>query len=179
MGAINFNDVYADASVRNAVEVVTEQQIRKIPSLSLYRDDIQQELWICIAKALEKFDSKHGCSLQTFLDNVIERRVINICQHFISAHDLFSDTVHDVSENSPASARESIRMAELRMDLAVVMNRLTPTQRQICQWIMDGVSMKGIARMMKIPYSSLFHFYIAAIREEFQKEKMQKYLENL
>ena len=179
MGAINFDDVYADASVRNAVEVVTEQQIRKIPSLALYRDDIQQELWICIAKALEKFNLRHQCSLQTFLDNVIERRVINICRHFISIHGLFSGTVHDVNEDSPAFAQDSVRLAELRMDLAVVLERLSPTQRQICQWIMDGISMKGIARRMKIPYSSLFHFYVDGIRDEFEKEKMQKYLENL
>ena len=176
MGAINFNDVYADASVRNAVEVVTEQQIRKIPSLALYRDDIQQELWICIAKALEKFDSRHQCSLQTFLDNVIERRVINICQHFISVHGLFSGTVHDVNEDTPAFARDSVRLAELRMDLAVVLARLTTAQRQICEQIMDGKSLRTIAKELGVSDSSFFFLYIQPIRDEFRKEKMEKYL---
>ena len=62
------------------------------------------------------------------------------------------------------------------MDLAVVMNRLTPTQRQICQWIMDGVSLRAIARQLGVSDSSFFFLYIRPIRDEFQKEKMEKYL---
>ena len=44
---------------------------------------------------------------------------------------------------------------------------------------MEGESMKGIARRLKIPYSSLIYSYIDDIRNEFRKEKMEKYLENL
>jgi len=179
MGAINFNDVYADAYVRESVEVVTELQVSKYPVLATFKEDIKQELWIYIANAVEQFDPKRGVALNTFLRNVIDKRVINICQHFVSANDLFAGINHPVDEDALVFARENVTLTDLRMDLAVVMERLTPTQRQICQWIMDGVSMKGIARRLKIPYSSLFYFYIDDIRNEFRKEKMEKYLENL
>ena len=175
MGAINFNDVYADAYVRKSVEVATEQQIRKFPSLASYADDIKQELWIYIADAVAQFDASRKCSLRTFLWRVIENRIVTIRNSFLPP-DANVLSIDAGEEEFPLYARDKVRLAELRMDLAVVMNRLTPTQRQICQWIMDGVSMKGIARMMKIPYSSLFHFYIDDIRTEFQKEKMEKYL---
>ena len=114
--------------------------------------------------------------MQTFLDNVIERRVINICQHFISVHGLFSGTVHDVNEDSPAFARDSVRLAELRMDLAVVLARLTTAQRQICEQIMDGKSLRTIAKELGVSDSSFFFLYIQPIRDEFRKEKMEKYL---
>ena len=176
MGAINFNDVYADAYVRKSVEVATEQQIRKFPSLASYADDIKQELWIYIAEAVAQFDSNRKCALRTFLWKVISNRIVTIRNSFLppDANVLSYDAGED--EEFPMYAKDAVRLAELRMDLAVVMNRLTPTQRQICQWIMDGVSLRAIARQLGVSDSSFFFLYIRPIRDEFQKEKMEKYL---
>jgi len=180
MGAINFDDVYANAYVRESVEVTTEQLARKFPALASCQDDIRQELWIYIAKAVDQYDPERGGSLETFFRNVIEKRSFNVRRHLIATigSPAFQSSI-DTEVNFPACSRNEIRLLELRMDLAVVMERLTPIQRQICQWIMDGVAMKAIARRLNIPYSSLFHFYIEDIRNEFQREKMEKYLENL
>ena len=176
MGAINFNDVYADAYVRKSVEVATEQQIRKFPSLASYADDIKQELWIYIAEAVAQFDSSRKCALRTFLWKVISNRIVTIRNSFRppDANVLSYDAGED--EEFPMYAKDAVRLAELRMDLAVVMNRLTPTQRQICQWIMDGVSLRAIARQLGVSDSSFFFLYIRPIRDEFRKEKMENYL---
>ena len=62
------------------------------------------------------------------------------------------------------------------MDLALVMRRLTPEQRQVCQWIMDGLSLRAIARKLKVSDSNFFFLYVCPIRDEFRKEKMEEYL---
>ena len=176
MGAINFNDVYADAYIRNSVDSLGATTVHRYPVLESFKEDIKQELWVYIANAVEQFNPKRGVALNTFLRNVIDKRVINICQHFISANGLFAGIKHPVDEDSPIFARDSVRLAELQMDLAVVMERLTPTQRQICQWIMDGKSLRTIARELGISDSSFFFLYIRPIRDEFRKEKMENYL---
>lgn len=180
MGAINFDDVYANAYIRESVGITTERLIRRIPSLASFRDDIRQELWIYIAQAVDQYDSERGVSVATFFRNVMEKRIVDIRRRFFAANS--NEMLHcsmDAEDGYSAFAKDEIRLTELRMDLTAVMKRLSPTQRQICRWIMDGASMRGIARRMKIPYSSLFHFYVNGIRDEFEKEKMQKYLENL
>ena len=180
MGAINFDDVYANSYIYKSVEVTTEQLARKFPALASYQDDIRQELWIFIAKAIDQYDPERGGSLETFFRNVIEKRSFNVRRHLIATigNPVLLSCI-DTEDDFPAYSRDEIRQIDLQMDLAVVLERLSPIQRQICQWIMDGVPMKAIARRLKIPYSSLFHFYINDIRNVFQKEKMEKYLENL
>ena len=177
MGAINFSEVYADAYIRKSVEVATEQQIRKFPSLASYADDVKQELWLYIAKSVAQFDPRKGVSLQTFMRNVIDRRIITVRNRIINAaipeaHDSMTS-----EEEIPVYARNEVRLIELRMDLEVVMERLTPTQRQICQWIMDGISLRAIARQLGVSDSNFFFLYIQPIRDEFRKEKMEKYLD--
>ena len=176
MGAINFNDVYADAYVRKSVEVATEQQIRKFPSLVSYADDIKQELWIYIAEALDQFDASRSCSLRTFLWKVISNRIVSIRNLYLPPN--VSVMSYDASdEELPLYAKDEVRQTELRMDLAVVMERLTPTQRQICQRIMDGISLRAIAQQLGVSDSTFYFLYIQPIRDEFRKEKMEKYLD--
>ena len=177
MGAINFDDVYADAYVRKSVEVAAEQLVRQFPALSIFQDDIRQELWIYIARAVEKYDPERGCSLQTFFRNVIDVRTIDICRRYLNqdARNLhFGDT--NLDDEYPVYAREDFRLILLRMDLAVVMQRLSPAQRQVCQWIMDGLSLRTIARKLGVSDSTFFFLYIRPIRDEFRKEKMEEYL---
>ncbi len=177
MGATNFNDVYADAYVRKSVEVATEQQVRKFPSLASYADDIKQELWICIAEAVQRFDARRKCSLRTYLWRVIENRIVTICNSFLppDANVLSYDAGEE--EQFPLYARDEVRQTELRMDLAVVMERLTPTQRQICQLLMDGLTLRNVAARLGLPFSSFMHRHIRPIRDEFRKENIEKYLD--
>ena len=107
MGATNFNDVYTDAYIRESVEVATELQVSKFPVLATFKDDIKQELWIYIAKAVKQFDPKRGVAVNTFLRNVIDRRIINICQHYVSANDLFAGIKHPVDEDALRSSARS------------------------------------------------------------------------
>ena len=178
MGAINFNDVYADAYVRESVEITTDRLIRKIPSLASYRDDIRQELWIYIAQSVDQYDLERGGSPATFFRNVIERRIIDIRRHFFVVNgNEMSHCSLDAEDDLPAYAKNDAQMIELRMDLAVVMERLTPPQRQICQLLMDGLSLRNIAARLGIPFSSFMHRHIRPIRDEFRKENIEKYLD--
>ena len=178
MGAINFNDVYADAYVRESVEFTTDHLIRRITSLASYRDDIRQELWIYIAQAVDQYDPERGGSLATFFRNVIEKRIIDIRRHFFVMNgDEMSHCSLDAEKNLPAYAKNDARLTELRMDLPVVMARLTPIQRQICQLLMDGLTLRNVAARLGIPFSSFMHRHIRSIREEFRKENIEKYLD--
>lgn len=179
MGAINFNDVYADAYVRESVKVATEQQIQKFPSLASYADDIKQELWIYIAEAVDQFDHRRGVPLRTFMRNVIDRRIVTIRNRIIHAVVAEAHDSIPIEEEIPVYARDEVRLAELRMDLAVVMERLTPFQRRICQLLMDGLTLRNVASRLGLPFSTFMHRHIRPIREKFQKEKIEKYLDLL
>ena len=178
MGAISFDDVYADAYVRESVEFTTEHLIRRIPSLSSYRDDIRQELWIYIAQAVDQYDPERGGSLATFFRNVMERRIIDVWRHFFTMNgNEMSHCSLDTENDLPVYAKNDARLTELRMDFAVVIERLTPIQRQICQLLMDGLSLRNVAARLGIPFSSFMHRYIRPIRDEFRKENIEKYLD--
>ena len=176
MGAINFSEVYADAYVRKSVEVTAEQLVRQYPALTIFQDDIKQDLWIYISRAVEKFDPARGCSLQTFFRNLIEIRTIDICRHYLN-QDVRHHSFGEMDEEEiPVFTHDENRLTSLRMDLALVMRRLTPEQRQVCQWIMDGLSLRAIARKLKVSDSNFFFLYVCPIRDEFRKEKMEEYL---
>ena len=176
MGTINFNDVYANAYVRKSVEVATEQQIRKFPSLVSYADDIKQELWIYIAEALNQFDASRHCSLRTFLCRVIENRIVTIRNLYLPP-DVSVISYDATDEEFPLYAKDEVHQIELRMDLAVVMARLSPIQRQICQMLMDGLTLRNVATRLGLSFSTFMHRHIRPIREEFRKEKIEKSLD--
>ena len=176
MGAINFDDVYANAYVRESVEVVAEQLVKQFPALTIFQDDIKQELWIYIFRAIEKFDPDRGCSLETFFRNLIDIRSIDICRRYLNP-DARLQSLDDMDEEElPVFSCPETRLLSLRMDLALVMRRLTPEQRQVCQWIMDGLSLRAIARKLNVSDSNFFFLYVCPIRDEFRKEKMEEYL---
>ena len=180
MGAINFDDVYANAYVRRSVEVTTDRLIRRIPSLASYRDDISQELWIYIAQAVDQYDPERGGSLATFFRSVMERRIIDVLRHFFAVNgNEMSHCNLDAENVFPVYAKNDARLTALRIDLAVVFERLTPIQRQICQMLIDGHSLRSVANRLNLPFSTFMYRHIRLIRNEFRKEKIEKYLDLL
>ena len=113
---------------------------------------------------------------QTFFRNLIDIRSIDICRRYLNP-DARLQSLDDMDEEElPVFSCPETRLLSLRMDLALVMRRLTPEQRQVCQWIMDGLSLRAIARKLKISDSNFFFLYVCPIRDEFRKEKMEEYL---
>ncbi len=181
MSHIAFEEVYANTYIRTSVSVFVEQQTRLYPILASHGDDIEQELWICIARALRLFHVDGTASVETFVRKVIERRINNIRDLFlteVSKRQFFSENIDDKTE-LPVFTKNTVKLADLRMDLETVMENLTEKQRDVCAWIMRGDSFSQIAKRLGMQESSFFHFYIYPIRREFQKENLQKYLENL
>lgn len=181
MSPISFEEVYANAYIRESVSVFVEQQTRLYPILASHGDDIEQEMWICISRAIRLFRIDGAASVETFVRKVIERRINNIRDLFFtesSKRQFYSEDI-DCKPEIPIYTKDRITLADLRMDLAVAMKNLTAEQRMVCLWIMRGDTFTAIAKRLGIPESSFFHFYIYPIRNEFKKEKMEKYLENL
>lgn len=181
MSHISFEEVYANAYIRKSVAIFVEQQTRLYPILASHGDDVEQELWICISRAIHLFRINSEASIETFVRKVIERRINNIRDRYFSEtskRQFFSENIDDTPD-LPIYAQDNVRLADLRMDLSVAMKKLTEDQCRVCGWIMRGDTFSDIAKRLKISESSFFHFYIYPIRSEFKKEKIQKYLENL
>ena len=83
MGTTNFEEVYANAYVRESVETLVATTARQYPMLANYQDDIRQELWLAINKHLPKF-SPDKSTLNTFCRMVLETALKEIRRECVS-----------------------------------------------------------------------------------------------
>ena len=57
MPNVKFEDVYANAYVRESVAYLVATTIRQYPMLANSEKDLEQELWIALARKLPRFQS--------------------------------------------------------------------------------------------------------------------------
>jgi DNA-directed RNA polymerase specialized sigma24 family protein len=180
MKKVTFEEVYANAYVRESIQVLIRQTIRKYPMLAPNRGEIEQEILIRLNSALVNYAPDRGASPITFTRRILNFALKDILRlHFskkaikrrcaINFDDVFSD--------AEAVTEKPAVLIELRMDIESVMRFLTPIRREICRKLMDGDSYTHIAFELKIPRWELVGRHIPAIREVFQHENLEKYLE--
>lgn len=179
MTTVTFEAVYANAYIRKSVSVTIARQARQYPVLAAHTEDMEQQLWLCIAKAVEDFDND-AAKVETFVRAVIERRINNIrrCYFTESARRQYSSIPLDQDDELPIYAQNDIHLVNLRMDLADTLKNLDEQSRQVCHWIMDGHTFSAIAKRLGVSESTFYFLYVHPIRREFQKENLQNYLAN-
>ena len=175
MGAINFNDVYANAYVRESVETLVEMTVRQYPMLASYNDDIRQELWIAINEHLPKFDQNKS-SINTFLGRVVLGSAMKeVRRKYFSQRSISSRTMTELNEEISADyTHNNVESNLLAEDVKIVVDTLSPIQKQICESLMDGLSINHVAQSLNIPVATLYKYHIPALRKIFIRAGLKK-----
>ena len=176
MGAINFEDVYANAYVRESVETLVEMTVRQYPMLVSYEDDIRQELWIAIARRISRFNASRS-SIDTFCRRVMNNALKDIRRRYFSDKSISArNTVEldDADFRGGESGNDDVNRAMLIADVRAVMATLSSVQRSICEMIMDGCPKRDIAERHNISVALLYKKYINPMKIIFAEAGLQK-----
>ncbi len=169
MGTTNFEEVYANAYVRESVETLVATTARQYPMLANYQDDIRQELWLAINKHIPQF-SPGKSNLNTFCRIVLESALKEIRRGYFSNR-CISERVNTapINEELAAYSHDDIERFMLLNEVNALVQTLSPLQKNICELLMDGHSMNAVARKLHIPIGSLYKYHISALRNLFIK----------
>lgn len=179
MKKVRFEEVYANKYIQESVKNVVGQVVKTNPALSLYADDMEQELWIHINRSVKRYSSNKGTSIESFFRGVIDRRIKNVKKMFFSKIDPINISKEELDSEDALqfAGRNDHRLMMMKMDVATVMEQLSPQQRQICNWIMEGDTHADIARRLGIPESKFYYRYIYPLRQIFKDKNLDNYLE--
>ena len=176
MGAINFEDVYANAYVRESVETLVEMTVRQYPMLASYEDDIRQELWIAIARRISRFNANMS-SIDTFCRRVMNNALKDIRRRYFSGKSISTrNTVEldDVDSRGGEPGNDYVDRAMLIADVRAVLATLSPIQKSICEMIMDGCPIREISERHNIPIVRLYRHYLNPLKKFFAEAGLQK-----
>ena len=174
MGTINFEDVYANAYVRESVESLVTTTIRQYPMLDNYQDDIRQELWLAINKHIPQF-SPEKSNLNTFCRIVLESALKEIRRGYFSNRCIYERVnTAPINEELAAYSHDDIDRFVLCKEVNALVEDLSPIRKKICELLMDGHSMNDVAKILHIPIGSLYKHHISALRILFTKAGFKK-----
>jgi RNA polymerase sigma factor (sigma-70 family) len=175
MGTINFEEVYANAYVRESVETLVATTIRQYPMLVNYEDDIRQELWIAINNHLQLFIPAKS-SLDTFFRLVLENALKDIRRGFFSNKSIFCRNASDLDlcESRMEPQTDDVNRAMLIADVRAVIKTLDPIRKSICELLMDGYTMREIAAYHKISVGILYKKHLTPIKKIFIQAGIKK-----
>ena len=174
MGTTNFEEVYANAYVRESVETLVATTARQYPMLANYQDDIRQELWIAINKSLPQFNPDKS-NLNTFCRIVLETALKEIRRGYFSQRSI-SERINTapINEELAAYSNDDIDRSILCEEVNDLVEKLSPIRKKICGLLMDGHSMNDVARILHIPIGSLYKHHISVLRIQFTKAGFKK-----
>jgi len=164
-------------------------------------EDLQQELLLHVLKHLPNFDSGKA-SIRVFVTTLIDKRIANLvedqeadCRDWRRVERSLDDPVPDEGEDGEdgmASFGDTISedqgdarlgvarhsredRADLAMDLARALQRLTPRDRQLCELLKEYTA-EETARLAGVDRSHV-HRRIKAIREVFTNAGLGEYFQ--
>ena len=174
MGTTNFEEVYANAYVRESVETLVATTARQYPMLANYQDDIRQELWLAISKCLPQFNPDKS-NLNTFCRIVLETALKEIRRGYFSNR-CISERVNTapINEELAVYSNDDINRSILCEEVNALVQNLSPLRKKICELLMDDHSINDVAKILHIPIGTLYKHQISALRKLFIKAGFEK-----
>ncbi len=175
---VTFEEVYTNEYISTSVSILVEKQIKKMPFLKTFQDDITQEIWLAINKAIINFDYQKNISVETFFRRVVENKIINVCRYFFNNEikKSYLELSIDSFQVSSRLAKDYVKIINMSIDIHSAIAELPIEMQKVCALILDGNSFAEISRTLNVSQSSLYHFYIYPIRKVFFEKNLQKYL---
>ena len=171
MPNVKFEDVYANAYVRESVAYLVATTIRQYPMLANSEKDLEQELWIALARKLPR---SARSSLNKFCRVILEVSLKEIRRKLFSRRSIVARTSLELTmEMQDFLTWDGLEKAILIFDVQSVLQNLSPEQKEICEMLMDGFS-RQIAQRINIPVGTLYKHQIAELREIFTLAGLKK-----
>ena len=173
MKKVTFEEVYANAYVRESINVLMANLINQYPMLRTDEDDIRQRLLLILDRQISKFDSEKS-SLERFARITLEFGVREIRRAYFGKKTLARNKVVRLAEPisddfSHDEHDDSVERRELTEAISVAMKELTPVQRLICELLADGEPLWIVCKKAGMRYSTLEDRQLPAIRRMLEK----------
>ncbi len=180
---LTFEKVSAMPYVRESIECLLDQNIRKYPVLNGYKDDLRQEILIRLNNDLPVFDPEKS-SFNTFFRRVLKAAIYDARKAYFKQQNLTlyfaadigdfesDDTDHIPAESWAAYARHSQNTVEhemLKQDVREVIQCCSPELQKVANAILAGCSIRFLARQYKMSYPRFWRQYIRPLRKAFEK----------
>jgi len=142
------------------------------------QEDVEQELMTAALEAKRKAGTLQTASIETYVHSAIDKAAASLFQYFRAAKRgwdtkevsltqmvgtgddqcLLEETITREHIAGPirASTPSEIELADLRLDVAAVLNRLAPKDRKLCHLLMKH-STRHVARLKGITRQGLGH----------------------
>jgi RNA polymerase sigma factor (sigma-70 family) len=181
---LTYADLFADWEIGIAKKVIIHFQIGLPWLKGLDFDDLLQECLIHWYLNRAKFQKDRGATIETFMAKVLGTRLQMILREqltdkrktFYMTESLekpmgedetpLLDTIPDDAHRTDLS---------LHLDIELVLMRLTPLQRDICNLLGQEYAVKKIAEMLGKPRTTV-RDEIKRIREIFSRKGLEEYL---
>ena len=173
---LNYGDLFEDWEIALAKAVIS-QFLTDHPWLKAWGfDDLLQE---CLSHWYFKsnlFNSDRGASIRTYMRKVLKNQLCSLLRRELS--DKRRVQYYTESLDEPLGEGETtlgdtlpsnIPDAADGIDVASVISRLTPLQKQICQLLAEDISISRVGRVLGVPRHAIRR-EIDIIRQEFLKK---------
>ena len=125
MPNVKFEDVYANAYVRESVAYLVATTIRQYPMLANSEKDLEQELWIALARKLPRFQSARS-SLNKFCRVILEVSLKEIRRKLFSRRSIVARTSLELTmEMQEFLTWDGLEKAILIFDVQSVLQNLS------------------------------------------------------
>jgi len=178
--AIPFHYPDVDPHIVRAIDHKVRKLYGRFDLTAEDMDDLRQELFVHMLQQVHQYDPARAKWI-TFIDRVLRSGVANYLrarrarcrQNTLVSLDEVDDNSadptleyvttldgsfagaalsHEVQDDGSATA-----VVDLRLDVEAVLVTLSPLLQRICRMLMEGESMLGVARALRIPRTSLYH----------------------
>jgi len=177
MGTINFDDVYANAYVRESVDALVATTVHQYPMLSTYEDEIRQDLWIAVSRKLSLYNPEKS-SVDTFCRRVMNNALRDIRRKYFTNKSLSARNTLDFDFTSASVSgsllTDDVNRAMLIADVRTFVMSLPPVHRSICHMIMEGRPMRQVAARHKISIALLYKKYLNPLKNDLIRIGLKK-----
>lgn len=163
--------VYENSSIRNTVDVITLSTIRSYPMIRGVEDDLKQELWLFLFERLSKYDAKKS-SIESFAAMIIKigcRRFLR--KYFAQKNSAVRLAVRSSVPQPDMENQQNVENSFVhfdnipqKIDHKILKSHLSSVDLLICQKLMEGKSIRCIAKEMEMKRSKIYSDHIHKMR---------------
>lgn len=168
-----FEVVYANAYVRESVNVLMANLMKQYPAMRPDEDDIRQQLLLILDRQIPRFNPAKS-SLERFARITLEFGVREVRRAYFGKKTLARNKVVRLAEPisddfSCDEHDDSVERRELTGAIREAMKELTPVQRLICELLADGEPLWIVCQKAGMRYSTLKDRQLPEIRRVLKK----------
>jgi len=154
---LNYGGLFEDWEVGLAKGVVSDFQAQHPWLKTLEFDDLLQECLSHWHSSRSRFRPDRGASIKTYMRRVLNNRLHSLLRVELSARRRIQQVTTSLEESLDEEGTtlddiaSDLRDVAVRLDVASVVEELTPLQRQICELLAEELSPTRIARVLGKP----------------------------